>query len=60
MANIKVYHYWNGKNINGENTVGNQFLIEQGPRNSTTELKYEVGVDTIAADDLQKGIDYDV
>jgi hypothetical protein len=59
LANIKVYHYWNGKNIDGENTLGNTFLIEQGARNRTAELGYEVGVDTIAGDDLQTGIDYD-
>lgn len=59
MANEKVYHYWNGKNIGGQDHVGNKFLIDEGPRNSTTEMKYEVGCDTIAADDLQKGIDYE-
>lgn len=58
MAKDKVYQYWNGKNINGEDHVGNKFLIDEGPRNSTTEMKYEVGCDTISADDLQQGVEY--
>ncbi|MDD4601148.1 hypothetical protein SDC9_13748 [bioreactor metagenome] len=59
MEKNKVYHYWNGKNSNGDDHVGNKFLIEEGSRNSTTEMKYEVGCETIAADDLQQGVDYE-
>ncbi|MEG6586186.1 hypothetical protein [Dendrosporobacter sp. 1207_IL3150] len=59
MANEKVYKFWNGKNINGDSTVGNKYLIEEGPRSSTQEMKYEVGVDTFSADDLQKDVHYE-
>lgn len=57
MAQEKVYRYWNGKNIEGQSCAGDKFLIDEGLRNSTTEMKYEVGCDTVAGDDLQKGID---
>ncbi|QJW47906.1 hypothetical protein HA075_20470 [bacterium BFN5] len=59
MAKEKVYKFWNGKNIDGDSAVGNKHLIEEGIRSNTTEMKYEVGVDTISADDLQKGVQYE-
>lgn len=59
MAKEKVYKFWNGKNIDGDSATGNKYLIEEGPRSNTTEMKYEVGVDTISADDLQKDVQYE-
>lgn len=59
MAKEKVYKFWNGKNIDGDLAAGNKYLIEEGPRSNTTEMKYEVGVDTISADDLQKDVQYE-
>lgn len=59
MAKEKVYKFWNGKNIDGDSTVGSKYLIDEGPRSNTSEMKYEVGVDTISADDLQKDVQYE-
>jgi hypothetical protein len=56
MANDKtpVYKFWNGKNLEGGSRVGDKDLIGEGPRHGKTNAKYEVGNDTVAADDLQK------
>ncbi len=59
MTKEKVYKFWNGKNINGDSAVGSQYLIQEGPRSNTTDMKYEVGVDTFSADDLQKDVQYE-
>jgi len=59
LTDNKIYKYWNGKNINGQSSVGSQYLIQEGARSNTKEMKYEVGVDTFSADDLQAGVDYD-
>ena len=57
----RIYHFWNGKNIDGKSSVGYPDLIGETNRDeqSKAEMKYEVGVDTFAADDLQRGISYD-
>ncbi|VBB08750.1 Hypothetical protein LUCI_4029 [Lucifera butyrica] len=54
----KIYHFWNGKNIDGKSTIGLESLLREESRTAPAEMKYEVGVETIAADDLQKGVDY--
>ncbi len=45
--------FWNGKNVAGESHVGAKGLINEGPRRSLTQSKYQVSNDTISADDLQ-------
>nr|WP_092072773.1 hypothetical protein [Dendrosporobacter quercicolus]NSL48892.1 hypothetical protein [Dendrosporobacter quercicolus DSM 1736]SDM49779.1 hypothetical protein SAMN04488502_10547 [Dendrosporobacter quercicolus] len=56
--NIKVYRFWNGKNIDGKSVAGDQNLLEEtAQENKDTLMKYEVGVDTFSADDLQRGTD---
>ncbi|HWR41558.1 hypothetical protein [Sporomusa sp.] len=45
--------FWNGKNFAGESHVGAKSLINEGPRTSPTQAKYEVSNDTISAADLQ-------
>lgn len=57
----KTAEFWNGKNIAGKSFVGDQNLIEETNRkNSDKLMKYEVGVDTFSADDLQEGVNYDI
>lgn len=50
----KEYATWNGKNPNGQSSVDNPDLIQAGPRSTKTAAKYDVGSETVAADDLQK------
>lgn len=57
--NSKVYHFWNGKNVDGKSYVGNASLLSENERSSQTEMKYEVGCDTFSADDLQRGVHYE-
>lgn len=59
--NTRVYHFWNGKNLNGHSVVGDPSLITEQDRDnmSQAEMKYEVGVDTFSADDLQRDVSYD-
>lgn len=52
--NNPEYKFWNGKNPEGGSTVGNRELIQPGPRDSKTAAKYQVGNDTVAADNLQQ------
>lgn len=49
-----IYEHWNGKNPDGKSSVGNSDLISEGPRTSKTGAKYDVSVETLSADDLQK------
>ncbi|WP_143005860.1 hypothetical protein [Sporolituus thermophilus] len=57
----RVYRFWNGKNIDGKSSAGYPDLIGETDRDGQrkAEMKYEVGVDTFAADDLQRGVSYD-
>lgn len=51
---------WNGNNIGSKSSIGDPDLIKETDRKKDTKImKYEVGGDTISADDLQKGVDYD-
>jgi hypothetical protein len=53
--NNKIYRFWNGKNIDGNSSAGDVDLIEKMAReNKDTLMKYEVGVDTFSAGDLQR------
>lgn len=54
----KKTSFWNGKNIAGESQVGAKGLISEGPRTNTTQSKYQVSNDTVAADDLQASVEY--
>ncbi|MBP2627878.1 MAG: hypothetical protein H6Q68_2589 [Firmicutes bacterium] len=58
LDNTKTYQQWNGKNINGQAELNNNFLSNEAAKSNTTEMKYTVGVDTFSADDLQQGIEY--
>lgn len=55
----KVYQFWNGKNIDGKSQIGSADLLAEKERNSQAEMKYEVGCDTISADDLQNDFKYE-
>lgn len=48
------YPYWNGKNLNGKDQVGNKALIAEGPK-SVASSKYEVSDETqaITSQDLE-------
>jgi hypothetical protein len=58
LDNKKIYKQWNGKNINGQVELNNDFLLDVVNNNNTSEMKYTVGVDTFSADDLQQDIEY--
>ena len=58
MDNEKEYQQWNGKNINGQAELNNDFLSNKAAKSDTAEMKYIIGVDTFSADDLQQGIEY--
>lgn len=58
MDNEKVYQQWNGKNINGQAELNNNFLSKQGTENHTSEMTYVVGVDTFSGDELQEDQQY--
>jgi hypothetical protein len=50
----RIYRFWNGKNIDGNSTAGEPDLLDKiAGENQDSLLKYEVGVDTFSADDLQ-------
>lgn len=53
MDHKKIYKQWNGKNIDGEVELNNNFLLNTVNNNDTSEMKYVVGVDTFSADELQ-------
>ncbi|TCL38315.1 hypothetical protein EV210_104299 [Anaerospora hongkongensis] len=55
----KTYSFWNGKNIEGKSYVGSPDLLEEARSAEQTEMKYEVGSETVSADDLQHGITYE-
>ena len=54
----KVYQQWNGKNIDGQVELNNDFLSNEAAKSNTSEMKYIVGVDTFSADELQQNIEY--
>ena len=58
MDNKKIYKQWNGKNIDGQAELNNDFLLNAVNNNNTSEMKYIVGVDTFSADDLQQDVEY--
>lgn len=58
LDNKRVYKQWNGKNIDGQVEVNNNFLSNAATKNNTSEMKYIVGVDTFSADELQQDIEY--
>lgn len=58
-ANTKIYRFWNGKNVDGKSYAGSAGLLSEDERKGQTEMKYEVGCDTISADDLQPGTHYE-
>jgi hypothetical protein len=53
LANEKVYHQWNGKNINGKAELNNNFLSKEAAKSTTAEMNCTVGVETFSANDLQ-------
>lgn len=53
MSRKKVYSEWNGKNIDGQADLNNQFLEKEAESSNTSDMKCVVGVDTFSADDLQ-------
>lgn len=53
MANEKVYHQWNGKNIHGKTELNNNFLSAEAAKSNTAEMNCTVGVETFSAADLQ-------
>ncbi|MCE5285579.1 MAG: hypothetical protein LLG02_07010 [Pelosinus sp.] len=53
MSKEKVYRQWNGKNIDGQADLNNNFLAKEAESSNTADMKYVVGVDTFSADDLQ-------
>lgn len=56
----RVYHFWNGKNIDGKPYVADPKLLKKADLNSSnTLLKYQIGADTFSANDLQEGIEYE-
>ncbi|QDR80149.1 hypothetical protein [Sporomusa termitida] len=48
--------FWNGKNFAGESQAGSQNLIAEGPRTTSSQAKYEVSNETLAAADLQPAV----
>lgn len=48
----KTYNFWNGKNINGNQTYYGMTKEEKNS-NETAELHLEVSSETLSADDLQ-------
>lgn len=48
-----MYREWNGKNIDGQSELNNNFLIKEAKNSNTSDMKCVVGVDTFSADDLQ-------
>ncbi|HMM22211.1 MAG TPA: hypothetical protein PKA10_15940 [Selenomonadales bacterium] len=52
--NRPEYRFWNGKNTKGSSSAGSPDLNGEAPRTGKTGAKYEVGNDTVAADNLQK------
>lgn len=56
MANYetKVYHFWNGKNIDGKSSSQITGFENKSITESTPEMRYEVGVDTFSAEDLMQ------
>ena len=58
ILTTKKTSFWNGKNIAGESHAGAQGLISEGPRSGSTQSKYQVGSDTVAASDLQSPVEY--
>lgn len=58
MGKKNVYQEWNGKNINGQTEVNNNYLSKEAANSDTAEMGYVVGVDTFSADDLQQGVEY--
>ncbi|WP_199884039.1 hypothetical protein [Anaerosinus massiliensis] len=58
MDHKKIYKQWNGKNIDGEVELNNNFLLNTVNDNDTSEMKYVVGVDTFSADELQQDVEY--
>jgi len=58
LDNKKVYQQWNGKNIDGQAELNNNFLSNEAVNSNTEEMKYIVGVDTFSADELQQDLEY--
>ena len=58
LENKKIYKQWNGKNIDGQVKLNNDFLLNAVNNNNTSEMKYIVGVDTFSADELQQDVEY--
>lgn len=56
LANKATYQQWNGKNINGNAELNNDFLSTEAYQNNTTEMKCIVGVDTFSAYELQNQV----
>lgn len=50
----KVYHFWNGKNIDGKSSAQLTGFENKSITENTSEMRYEVGVDTFSADDLMQ------
>jgi len=55
----KTYSFWNGKNIDGKSYNGSANLVEETMSAEQAEMKYEIGSETVSADDLQNGITYE-
>lgn len=55
--NTKVYRFWNGKNIDGKSSAQVSGFENASITESTPEMRYEVGVDTFSAEDLQQNSD---
>jgi hypothetical protein len=53
LANEKVYHQWNGKNIHGKTELNNNFLASEAANSTTAEMNCTIGVETFSANDLQ-------
>ncbi|MEN6411245.1 MAG: hypothetical protein ABFC84_00610 [Veillonellales bacterium] len=57
--NTKVYSFWSGKNVDGKSYIGDPILIKETDKTDNNLIEYEVGSDTVSADDLQKDFNYD-
>lgn len=58
MRKQKVYREWNGKNIDGQASLNNDFLAKEAANSNTSDMKYIVGVDTFSGDELQQDMEY--
>lgn len=54
----KAYKQWNGKNINGQTELNNNFLSKEAANSNTSEMNYVVGVDTFSGNELQEDMEY--